>query len=51
MNDDGTRMYTCHNCHEMMPEKLRYGQQTYPIGEWHVCDECMEAEFQENLGE
>ena len=33
--------YTCHGCHEWMPERLMYGQQTYPIGEWHYCDKCM----------
>jgi hypothetical protein len=41
----------CHMCHEWMDTKDLYGQQNYPIGEWHICDECMEEEYQRNNGE
>ena len=40
-------VWSCHTCHNMMPER------TTGRGflEWHICDECMEEERQNNLGE
>ena len=35
---------SCHICHKVMKIKLRYGQQPYVIGEWHICDTCMNTE-------
>ena len=35
---------SCHICHKKMKIKVRYGQQPYPIGEWHICDKCMEED-------
>jgi len=34
----------CHCCHQKMKIKIIYGQQPYPIGEWHICDKCMDKE-------
>ena len=37
---------SCHICHKVMKIKLRYGQQPYVIGEWHICDTCMDKKYE-----